>query len=272
MKLKELPKSLWLEVKMRCLNSASLHQSSDSDVPLIVSIATYSLRLKLVHKTVRSILSQAHKPEKVVLWVPQEHKGQLPSSLIRLQGPKFEIRFTSYSSSHRKLVECIRHFPASLVVTCDDDLFYQHDFLFTLYQDHLSHPDQIIGYECRRAPLSDPDSFQPYKRWPYVKDLDLTGPDFLSVGYAGALFPPGVLDDKVTDESLFMELCPKADDLWFKAMAMLKGTQVRRASRQNKPHPMLGSQQISLKKHNIEADANRAQWQKTLQYFGLIRA
>ena len=43
----------------------------------------------------------------------------------------------------------------------------------------------------------------------------------------GGLYPPHILADDVLDEEAFMKLAPFGDDIWFNAMAQLKGTTVK---------------------------------------------
>ena len=45
-------------------------------------------------------------------------------------------------------------------------------------------------------------------------------------GGAGCLYPPNSLHEDVFKEKLFMSLCPSSDDVWFWAMALLKGTKI----------------------------------------------
>ena len=64
----------------------------------------------------------------------------------------------------------------------------------------------------------------PYKEWVVPKD-DLPDPRALmAIGAGGVMYPPGALDSQVQDVRLFLEICPKSDDLWFKAMGLLAGT------------------------------------------------
>jgi hypothetical protein len=80
------------------------------------------------------------------------------------------------------------------------------------------------------------------------------------LGWGGVLFPPGSLDSRVLDSDAYMRLSPTADDLWFKAMATLKGTAMRKTrDPYPAPIPIIASQSISLNKKNIGDDLNRVQ-------------
>ena len=45
-------------------------------------------------------------------------------------------------------------------------------------------------------------------------------------GVGGVLYPPNCLYKDILNEELFMKLAPKADDVWFWAMAVLNHTKI----------------------------------------------
>jgi hypothetical protein len=49
----------------------------------------------------------------------------------------------------------------------------------------------------------------------------------LLTGLGGVIYPPHSLHADVLKEELFMKLSPYGDDLWFWAMAVIKGTKVK---------------------------------------------
>ena len=89
----------------------------------------------------------------------------------------------------------------------------------------------------------------------------------MPIGYGGVLYPCNTFTKQVFDESLYATLSPKADDLWFKAMAYLNGKKAVCASEKAKPIPIIRSQQVSLNSSNISKDGNRTQWQALCEYF-----
>ena len=71
-------------------------------------------------------------------------------------------------------------------------------------------------------------------------------------------------------EALFLKLTPKADDLWFKAMALRNNIHPKLSEIPVKePIPILGTQAISLKKENVDQDKNLQQWKDLEDYFQL---
>lgn len=270
MKLKELPLSIRTARQLSRISIPTKATTEKPVIPVIVSLTSIPSRLKKLHLVIRSLLNQSYLPEGIVLWLNDELKEQIPKDLQQLEGDFFQIRYSPLTCSHRKLIHSLEAFPEATIVTCDDDVMYRQDWLEKLYVCHLQYPEDIIANQCRVIRYDDEGNTQPYKTWT-IKDPSEEEHEFLlPIGCGGVLYPPGSLLAQATDQSLFLELTPKADDLWFKAMSYLKGTHSRRATiRSEKPVPIAGTQKISLKKENIDQDKNRTQWQQLHQHFHL---
>ncbi len=269
MKLKELPASLYQTFRLRALPASALKRPG-TQVPVIVSMTSIGPRLKGADLPVRSLLSQPTKPEKILLWLHESLKGKIPKRLAELEGEIFSISFASWDSPHLKLVRTLETHPGKVVVTVDDDLIYQSGWLEKLYREHQERPGHIIANQVRRIRYDGQGAPLSYSGWPTTYEPCLEGPEILPIGSAGALYPPGSLDDRFGEVELFLKLAPRADDLWFKAMSLLKGTPSAMAcERPGPPIPILGSQAVSLKKQNIGQDKNREQWIALQDYFDL---
>lgn len=271
MKLKEYPLSATTAWRLRRLDARTLAAPAPAPAPVIVSLTSIPGRLKNIHLTVRSLLSQTVKPEKIVLWLNDALRDAIPQSLGELTGEVFEIRYSGLTCSHRKLVHSLQTFPGRTIVTCDDDVLYATTWLEKLLADHRRYPDAIIAHECRMI-TRDPATgeLKPYKEWPTVIEAGVTSASLLPIGYGGVLYPPQALAADTCDADLFLRLAPRADDLWFKAMSYLQGTPVRRCSAtERKPIPIIGSQAVSLLKTNVREDGNRLQWQAICAHYGL---
>ena len=271
MKVKEMPLSLMQSLKLYLTSSQKLGQHAEPiDKPLIVSLTSIESRLRIVQLTIRSLLNQNTRPEKILLWLNHSLEKQVPDGLSDLQGERFEIRYSDQNCPHRKLVETLTRYPDHIIVTCDDDVMYPSDWLSRLYQQHKQSPNDIVAHECRRIAISpDNEEVLPYKEWRFEQAGE-GSPATLAIGYGGVLYPPNSLHSDTSNRTLYDELAPRVDDLWFKAMALRAGTQVRRTvNNRPKPTPILFSQTFSLKKENIGADKNRKQWQILEKQFQL---
>jgi hypothetical protein len=82
-----------------------------------------------VHKTIETLLNQSHKADKVILWLaeeefPNKEKG-LPRELIQLIKSGLTISWCRDIKSYKKLIPALEKYPKSIIVTADDDLYYQ---------------------------------------------------------------------------------------------------------------------------------------------------
>ena len=233
-------------------------------------MASIPSRLGIVHLTIRSILNQDVLPEKIVLWLHEDLKDSIPKSLNVLVGDLFSIKYADYFSSHRKLVEPLKLYPNKIIVTCDDDMMYRKNWLSKLYQAHENHPDHIVANQTRCITYGSDGELLSYKAWKPNESGCQNPLLTLPIGAGGTLYPPDSMHKTVFNQELFLQLTPKADDLWFKAMGLLKGTKSIQAQNSGKePIPIWGSQKVSLKKGNIGMDKNRTQWQALTDHFQL---
>ncbi|WP_036379211.1 zinc-dependent alcohol dehydrogenase [Muricauda sp. MAR_2010_75] len=269
MKVKEIPVSIFNQARLTWQSPKKMEMGKEI-IPVVVSLASIPSRLGIVHITIRSIFDQSVLPEHIVLWLHENLKESIPKKLSELTGEHFSIRFTSHSSSHRKLVEPLQVYPNKVIITCDDDMMYRQNWLFNLYKAHLEKPNCIIGNQTRCISYDEKNELLPYKNWSSGVESCPNPKTVLPIGAGGTLYPPNSLDNRVLNQELFSKLAPKADDLWFKAMSLLQGTMSVKSTYPTKePIPIWGSQKVSLKKSNIEGDKNRIQWQALTDYFKL---
>ena len=269
MKLTELPISWWTAWKLTRFTVDELKNAQAQRFPVIVSLTSIPSRLGIIHLTIRSLLVQSHSAEKIILWLNDSLRDQLPRSLRDLVSDRFEIRYVSLTCSHRKLIHSLELYPEKVIVTCDDDLMYDSSWLYRLYQSHTQHPRDIIAHECRLIRFSSSGQPAPYAEWKTESRTDFSEPWLMPIGYGGVLYPPHCLYADVQNQDLFLRLTPKADDLWFKAMSYLAGTQTRRSANPGrKPIPIIASQKESLKKTNVRQDGNYHQWLSLCNHYG----
>lgn len=194
---------------------------------IIVSLTTYGARAMSVYLTIESIMQQTLKPNKIVLTLDQDefNKNNLPLSLKRLQQRGLEIIFTEDIKSYKKLIPVLRLFPEDIIVTVDDDVIYPPDMLERLYLRHNDHPNDIICCHAHIISFDNNGNACPYLSWAdQPAHIGGNSKSLLPVGIGGILYPPHCLHQDVDNVEKFLQLSPMADDLWFKIMAILKGT------------------------------------------------
>ena len=269
MKLKEYPGSIYRQIKLRSLKASAFQipLTQGNVIPAIISLTTIPSRLPIVDITIRSLLLQSINAEKIVLWLNTDLKNQIPHRLSELIGSRFDIQYRKGTSSHRKLVFALVEYPNHVVITADDDLMYPTNWLDRLWQDHLTYPNDIVGHECRTITYYSNGKVQPYREWKTCKPGESTR-NTLAIGYGGTLYPANALHVDTVNEEQYLKLAPKADDLWFKAMALRNHTNVRRSNHPKpRPIPIAGSQKFALGHTNIRADGNKIQWQALCDFY-----
>jgi hypothetical protein len=270
MKLKDILPSLVKMARLKRLNPVQLNKPTPADLPLTVSCTSIPSRFHVIDKTVRSVLSQSTPPKRMILWLHERHKNSLPVSLTSMVGNKFKIQYTTLDSPHCKLVPTLLAEPGPTIVTCDDDLIYEPNWLNSLWQSHQRWPEDIICHIARRITYTGDGSPLPYKQWEAVKERGVTEPNLLPLGYGGVLYPANRMPALATNSEHYLELAPKADDLWFKAVTQSHGINSRTSLYPpSAPYPMPNSQTISLQKTNVREDGNRLQWEALKSEFGL---
>lgn len=259
MKLHERIPLLVNMLRLRFINFQKRHNSTGVE-NVVVSLTSIPSRLGVVHLTVKSLLLQSRQPKKIILWLHESAKSQIPDNLKELQGPRFDIRFTDLDSPHCKLVPSLKSFPNDTIVTCDDDHYYSRNWLKALLKQAEKHPGAIVGQKFRKMAFSEDGTPKPYRQWRYNRQVENEGLHFLALGVGGILYPSGCLHADATNEKVYLGTCPKADDLWFKAMSYLNHTKIVKTARLAPFYELMDSQQVSLKSSNIDGDKNIDQW------------
>ena len=167
---------------------------------LIVSLTTFPARINTVHKTINTLLQQTVKPDKLILWLAKEQfankEDDLPQNLLKLKDFGLEIKWCEDLRSYKKLVPTLREFPNDIIVTADDDLYYQKDWLESLYNAYLKAPQNI--YTRRACAIKRKNYY--YSVIPHYANKDYE-PNYSNqlMGGAGTIYPPNSLHKDILD-------------------------------------------------------------------------
>ena len=198
---------------------------------LIVSLTTFPARARHVWATIETMLRQTHPPDAIVLALarsefPDEH---LPRSIDRLRRRGVIIVWVDRSArSYLKLIPARRMFPASTIVTVDDDRLYPADLIERLVAASEQDPRAVVGARGQRIGF-EADGLSPSVTWRKL-GRDPSGgeaPEYgaMLAGVGGILYRPEVPPSELLlDEATAVRLAPLADDVWFWACAAASGT------------------------------------------------
>lgn len=209
------------------------------------------------------------KPDRVELWLASEQfknrEQDLPNLLIDLERYGLEIRWCSDIRSYKKLIPALKSHPNSIIVTADDDVFYERDWLARMVLEYGQNKHNIYCHKATKFYLDEGGGYRAtgggkhyYKEESFLNKL---------VGVGGVLYPPGSLNTEVFNETVFMDLAPTNDDIWFWFMAILNKTKVKVVAG-NTPKPIeLYERNKSSKLTDINDGGENLFW---VQFYQLI--
>ncbi|MDB9027334.1 glycosyltransferase family A protein [Parabacteroides distasonis] len=238
-------------------NTPGISEDQYCDHEIIVSLTTHGKRIYDVHLTIESIMEQTMKANRIILWLDYNFKHKtLPKTLQLLQKRGLEISFCKDIRSYTKIILSLIKFPNDAIVTIDDDVLYEIDLLENLITAYQENPSYIYCTRFHRILLDKNHNLLPYRKWQWLcPDMDANVLNF-PTGVGGVLYPPHSLDEEVLNESIFMDICTYADDVWLKAMALKKGTLSKKVYTHSSEDFLMNEevQDIGLRNINIEND------------------
>lgn len=268
----------WFDIRLR----KTICRTEATYVPdLVVSLTSYGAGVKrCAPYAVYSVLKQDVRPYKVILWLDETKwsMNNVPKLMKRLIRSGLEIRFCHDVKSHTKLLPALKAYPDKVIVTVDDDLYYSRNFLTTLYEAYQTDKKSIHALKVQ-YPTYGPDGIlEPHRKWMLsymIRDnFPYDARKIMALGYGGVLYPAGAFDEEVFNEKVFMRLCPYADDIWFFAMALKKGTLRKYVLGKNVSYYAVDFfyqyfHTSALHDINIVQDRNSSQMTDVLRYYGL---
>jgi len=236
----------------------------------IVSLTSFPERINEVWITIETLMRQTFKPDMIILWLAEEQfpDKKVPESLNKLTSRGLTIKFCEDLRAHKKYYFSLINYPASNIITVDDDLYYPRNLLFNLVKLHCEFPDLIVTNRAHRITFSGKE-LNPYRQWKH--NVTDTQPSYLllATGGAGTLYPPDCLHNDVFKKELLRKLCFYADDLWLKIMSLRRDKKIATNKTYNKDFASVGkSQRTKLVSVNVLQGGNDEQLNNLLTYFG----
>lgn len=275
---------LYCTMKKDALHKAALETTRKgvtheklAEYPVIVSLTTHGKRLYEVYLTIESIMQGTVIPNRLILWLDDELKDvSLPIVLKKQQERGLEIRYNKKIRSYQKLIPTMRLCHDSIIVTIDDDMFYQPDMLEGLLVAHEKYPYDVLANRVDTIVLGTDGRPLTCLKWKIFQKPKNISPLNVALGVEGVLYPPNSFDEEVLNDQVFLSICPTADDLWFKAMELKAGTGVRHVfthyERGGGAVPNLWLQDIGLKhiNENVNDCKNDRQFEEVLSRYDLF--
>lgn len=197
------------------------------DAPLVLSLTSYPARFGVLELTLRALMAQTVRPDRMLLWLAEADVAALPGAVRELAGAGLEIRTCDDIRSFKKIVPTLEAFPDAFIVTADDDLYYHREWLAELVEGWRDAPGAPVAHRMHRIVLDAAGVPLPYASWPKRVASPHPHPLNFPTSGAGVLYPPGAFAPEVLDRARFSRLCPDSDDLWLYWMMRRAGHSAR---------------------------------------------
>jgi hypothetical protein len=224
---------------------------------LIVSLTSYPPRFPTLHLTISNLLTQSAHPDKVILWVSEEDYKLIPRNILRLESINFSIQKTKENTrSYKKIIPSPINYPDSFIVTTDDDIYYNYDWLNEFIDSYNPNIKEVIGHRGHQITFNDDNTTKPYIKWRWCIGNKSSGSDIFLTGCGGVLYPPNALYKDVINSGLFMRECGTADDVWLHFMTRLNGFTPKKIPSNFREFAWQGSQVVNLNSANVDQGTN----------------
>lgn len=230
------------------------------DANCTVSLTTFGSRIDSVFYTLESIGQGKVRPSRIILWVDDKDRfTSLPGSLIRLRERGVEIILTENYGPHTKYYPYVatQSLDSLPLVTADDDVIYARSWLVELLKVHNQFPNDIIAHRAHYVEVSG-NAILPYRQWS-ASNASVKRRNF-ATGVSGVLYPSAFQRYLRSQGSCFLDVAPKADDIWLHVMSLRSDTAVRQVK--SAPGHYLsirGSQANNLWSSNVFSGGNDGQ-------------
>jgi hypothetical protein len=230
-----------------------------------VSLTSYGKRVKSVYLTIESIGRGSVRPSRCVLWLDEKPLfDSIPEELRRLERRGLEIRLCQNYGPHTKYypyLESLQKCDVPLV-TADDDVLYPRYWLKRLLDAYLQFPEVVNCHSARVIGMTH-DGLARYETWQHA-DSTVQRQSHFALGIGGVLYPPHFQERLKHEGIVFLDCCPKADDVWLHLQALRAGFKIRQiAPRAFHPVIIPGTQSIALNHDNLAGGENDRQIQIT---------
>lgn len=216
-----------IKVEKQTISNYGLN-TKPRDKSIIVSLTSYPARIQSVHETIITLLNQTVKPDKIILWLSEDEfvdkEENLPSELLALREYGLIINWCNKNiKSYKKLLPALEQYSNEIIITADDDVYYDRFLIESLYNAYLKNPNYIYTRRAVEMDFQDTNLKYISPRKNYYNHRQEASFLNQQMGGSGCLYPPNSLHKDVFKISLL----PTHDDAYFWAMAVLNNTKIQ---------------------------------------------
>ena len=244
------------------------------DNRVILSLTSHGERLKKIHLTLFSLLNQRIRPKTIWLNLEDYEDAYNIKYLNFFIKNGLHINISKHYRAYNKSIDTILKNPDNIIVTVDDDIFYDEYMLYSLINSYESDKNSIHSHRTRKIVFDKNLNPTSYISWKIINGHNKSFLN-LQTGVGGVLYPPNCLFSEFNNKELYTKLSPYNDDLWLWSMAILHGRQIVNVGRNRAlvyTNPIDEVLHINtLGGKNIVEDKNKIQFDNIIKYFPKIK-
>lgn len=243
-------------------------QAHGLSVPVIVSLTSHPPRFGTLIHTLRSLLLQRTRPDRLELCLAEPEASALPSAVLNLRNDGLTLRIADDLGPYKKYIPVRTDNPEAIIVTADDDAWYWPTWLGELLREWRPDRRVVLAHRANRISVVDGKP-RPYVEWQRTIADEGEHRSIFPTGLGGVLYAPGVHHDGVLDRDRFQQLCPQTDDVWLYWMGLLAGATFRKVGPIRKMVYWRDSQGAALWKRNVNGGRNDLAIAAMIDAYGL---
>lgn len=164
-----------------------------------------------------SIFHQTVLPNRIVLNINREkwNDDNLPDLIKKLQIAGLEVNLCEDVGPHTKLLPALEKYPEDLIITVDDDVYYDKELVEELLHGYDESEKNAVVTRWAMVIAFEDGKMLPYSKWQEVTGKEHGNVLYSPLGVAGVLYPSHVFTDEVFNKEVYRNLCKGADDIWF---------------------------------------------------------
>jgi len=194
------------------------------EIPIIVSLSSTRENYKELPITIYSLLNQTLKPDRIILWLDEDYEDltYLPYEISQFIKNGLEIKFVKNKGLYTQTYYPLKNFSDSIIVTANDSIYYQKNWLKNLYLSYIAHSSDIQVDKALMVDLN-----KSFKKWNFIRVKNCASFLHFPIGKYGVLYPPNCFKKEVLREDVYSKKIKDNCDLWYWVMALVHDKKIR---------------------------------------------
>ncbi len=256
-------------------NKSGINIKDKRNTRIIISLTSIPSRIDKLYLTIETLLRQTLKPDMIILYLGENMKNkELPKEIAeqRDRGLTIKYREDKKLKPHTKYFYSMQEYPNDIIVTVDDDIYYNRNLVKKLIKSYERYPKCVSAMRCHEMMLKR-GSLESYNNWKWEIDGKKSKEPshlYLATGVGGVLYPPNILPRETFEIEKIEKLALNADDIWLKAMELKDNIKVVRAT--SKFYGLCevnDTQSVTLCEDNVINKQNDVIIKRVFEYYNL---